>query len=65
MPENKSKQNESSAPNVLVERQTNPTVLVVGRNKSVTDEEFELRDKMQDREAAEVWSIMKMLFADQ
>jgi len=38
---------------------------VVGRNKNVTNEEFDMRDKTKDREAAEVWSILKLLMADE
>jgi len=39
-------------------------VLVVGRNKNVTNEEFDMRDKTEDYKAAEVWSIIQTLMAD-
>ena len=73
MSENNNKHNESSAPKFLAETQelttdndmSAPKVLVVGRNKSVTNEEFDMRDKTQDHEAAEVWSILTLLMADE
>jgi hypothetical protein len=74
MSEDNNKHNESSAPKFLAETQemttsnddmSSPKVLVVGRNKTVTDEEFDMRDKTRDHEAAEVWSILTLLLADE
>ena len=73
MSEDNTNHSENSAPKIFVETQETSTindttarkVLVVGRNKDVPDEEFDMRDKSQDRGAAEVWSILKMLMADQ
>jgi len=73
MSENNNKHNESSAPKFLAETQELTTdnetlsskVLVVGRNKNITNEEFDMRDKTHDHEAAEVWSILTLLMADE